>query len=189
MPDVVVNANSWVSLEEADDYLDSSVLYGDWNELGGDEQARALISAFRILDRANWAGAKTDPDQPTSHPRSGLLVDGVEVADDEVHQLVKSAQIEYAALIGSDASLASSVTGDASAGTKRLKAGSAEIEYFNNNPNARIASSRRYPSTVHELIGAFLKGVEGASLSGLVSGNDGCSSFEAGPPGLSRGFA
>ena len=176
MPNLIVGENTWATEAQANEYLDASVSAISWEAFDTDQRARALVSAFRILSRADFDPSKFVLGQTDPVPAN-----------------IINAQIEYAALIAADPTLVSAVTGDQQAGTKALGAGSARIEFFNNNPNAQIAGSRRYPSAVHELITPCLAGNgagAGAALfGGVVSGNEDESSFTGNPKSLTRGFA
>lgn len=188
MASITVGTNSWADLAAADAYIDNSVQADQWSALSFDAKNRAMITAFRILDRASWAGERTDEAQLTSHPRTGLMLEGQEVDSSAVHPRVIQGQFELALAIGLDASLANSPTGSSASGVKAVGAGSARVEFFNNNPAADIASSRRFPTAVHELISPFLSGSDGI-IGGLVTGNEDCSQFEDTPSQLFRGFA
>ena len=189
MSNLAVGSNSWADIKQANDYIGLSVNADAWNALAQDARVRSLISAFRLLNRVDWAGSITDPQQSTAWPRAGVTVNGQPVDETIVPDAIVNAQIEYALLISQDATLVSASTGDPTAGTRSLKAGSAAIEFFNNNPNTRIAGARRFPLAVHELITPYLAGAGANLLGGVVSGNDDCSQFDDEKSALFRGFA
>lgn len=57
MPELILGLNTSVTLLEADAYLDGSARAGArWPTFTDDQKKRALISAFRILDRQRWNG-------------------------------------------------------------------------------------------------------------------------------------
>lgn len=56
MADAVANSNSYAALIDAIDYLDGSISGSSFSELDPDTQARALISATRLLERQRWEG-------------------------------------------------------------------------------------------------------------------------------------
>lgn len=61
MPELIIGINTAASLAEADAYLDGSQRAGArWPTLSADVRKRSLISAFRILDRQRWRGAKVE---------------------------------------------------------------------------------------------------------------------------------
>lgn len=107
MADIVVedgtgldDANSYVSLAEADAYLLDTPLAqaNQWNELGDDVKSSLLIYSTRVLDqRVRWTGAKSVAGSALRWPRSGVLdADNVPVAQDEVPKAVKQAVMELA---------------------------------------------------------------------------------------------
>lgn len=51
MPTIIVTTNSWVTLIEADDYLDEKSSATAWASLGDDDKSRHLISAYRWINR------------------------------------------------------------------------------------------------------------------------------------------
>lgn len=145
-----------------------------------DTQPRAGVSATRTLDRQSWQGTMTDPDQGHAFPRTGLTyADGSAVDPLTIPQQFLDANSELAidltagATFDTDPSTANN--------TRRLKAGSVEIEYF------RVpGSGTRFPLSVMELIGLWLGGVSTVDGS-EASGVDDCTSFDR-QYDLSRGF-
>lgn len=98
---VVDNANSYVSLAEANNYIADmpAPALTTWNALVDDtERESLLIYATRVLDqRAKWNGTKYDAASPLRWPRSNVLdCDGLPVAHDIVHPNVKAAVCEMA---------------------------------------------------------------------------------------------
>lgn len=57
---LTVGKNTYVSGDEADTYLNDAVRTEAWLTVSGDDKRRALISAFRLLEKQKWRGAKTD---------------------------------------------------------------------------------------------------------------------------------
>lgn len=118
----------------------------------GDTQKRAVVSATRWLDGLAWKGDKADEDQALAWPRTGTGVDGV--GDDETPAAVVKACQELAALLVSDADLEATL--NSAAATKRLKAGSVELEYFR---PTNVTVSTPVPKTVMNLIRSLLDSV------------------------------
>jgi len=46
---VIVGTNSWITLAEADDYMDGKVEDTNWDSKTGDQKNRAIVSAFRMI--------------------------------------------------------------------------------------------------------------------------------------------
>src|SRR5690606_40361313 len=79
VPDLIAtpgapNANSYVTLEEADAYV--AALAGPsaraWEQLNEDAKKRALLTATRRLDQEEYAGRKASSTQALKWPRVGV---------------------------------------------------------------------------------------------------------------------
>lgn len=104
VPDLVAtpgapDANSYVTLEEADEYV--AGLAGPsaraWERLDEDAKKRALLTATRRLDQEDYAGRKASNAQALKWPRVGVRdEDGRTYPSDVVPEVVKNAQVELA---------------------------------------------------------------------------------------------
>ncbi len=97
----LTNANSYVTVAEADQYLENSGRKGGtWGTLGSTSKQAALVSAFFfMLARWNerWRGFPTNEDQAGDWPqRDQVKRSGHAYASNEIAVAVKNAQIEYA---------------------------------------------------------------------------------------------
>lgn len=64
-------SDSYVSLEEADNYHRLRNSFEQWQALSGEQKQRRLVSASDFLDfHYQFAGEKTDPEQPREFPRN-----------------------------------------------------------------------------------------------------------------------
>lgn len=65
-------ANSYVSLEEAEQYFADRMAVDAWSDASEDEQAQALLEATRRIDRFRFFNGKyrTSPEQALEFPRS-----------------------------------------------------------------------------------------------------------------------
>lgn len=152
---------------DADEYFNGSTSYAEWAAFTADEKARGLVSGTRLLDRQSWQGEKEDECQPNAFPRTGLTTSSGEAldVDDTLPFAVEASQLLALDILNEEDVEDSLSTEDL---TKRLKAGSVEIENFRAQPG----TSARFPVPVMELIGSFLSG--NASLSGsIATGTDG----------------
>jgi len=158
MASVTINGNAYntyATVAQADAYLAASISNDVWSAATPDQKAIYLVESARVLDRQNWK-----PDFDTFQKRS--TVEGI-----------INGSIELAALFaaGETDSLSNAST---SSSTKRLKAGSAEVEYFKS-----FETSQRFPTRVMELVGKYLGSSANGSLSGaggaFVSGVSQCS--------------
>lgn len=57
---LTVGKNSYVTLAEANAYLNDAARTKAWPALDGGDKRRSLISAYRLLEKQKWNGAKTD---------------------------------------------------------------------------------------------------------------------------------
>ena len=102
---VVTGANSYVTVEEADDYLVANIhVSAIWSALSTAEKQYLLVWGTRYLDqRAVWNGYKTDVTSPLRWPRTGVYDrDKVLIGINEIPQQLKEAVIEMARYLISD---------------------------------------------------------------------------------------
>jgi len=93
-----LNANSYVSLDEANFYFETSIWNDTWHNSDDNIKKACLIWATRTLDLyICWRGSVTTEDQALGLPRSGLVhKNGWAVEDDEIPVAVKNATCELA---------------------------------------------------------------------------------------------
>lgn len=158
MPTLTINgvdAFSYADIEYADDYLVFDPQYSGWASLSDDDKARYLVSATRFLDTLDWA----DPWK-------------TQEAREAESRIVQACVILAAMISRGEADFVS--TGTTSTGTKRLKAGSTEIEYFGPG-SVTVAGNGQLPAQLWALLKDFLGGGSGSNLAvGFLSfGTDG----------------
>ena len=148
-----------------------------------------LIAATNRLDLLRWQGEKAGGvSQLNQWPRSGLVYrDGESLPDDVIPPEIERATILLAGSIASTP--AHSNVGTSSTATKRVKAGSAEVEFFHRQES--VAGKPIQDETVFELVRQWLEGsnVLTGSTGPLATGTDGESSFEGNRFGRSEGFS
>jgi hypothetical protein len=177
------NFNAYLDESEIDEYAAAAI--GDnadaWRDAEDDVKARAAVSATRLIDRLTWLGAKTASDQTNEFPRTSLTyADGSAVPSDTVPQRLLDADAELAMALVNDADVQDAPS--TAATMKRVKAGSAEVEWFASAQD----SGFRFPQIVHELIGAWLTTAAVSSM-GAAFGVDEKSKLRRGS-GLTGGF-
>lgn len=130
-------ANSYVSEAELTTYANDRgvTLAGAASQL--------LLLSMDTLETRKYQGSKSVTDQPLSWPRSGVVVDGVSVGENEIPDDLKAAQIVTALSI--DAGV--NPMGKIDPAVKRKKVDVIEIEYRDN------AASRSFDPK----ISAYLK--------------------------------
>lgn len=171
-----VNYTAYASVAEADPYLAvDPVRAAAWAALTTDQKGGYLVAATRRLDLLNWMGTKTGDEgtQVNAWPRTSVSYeDGTAVSTTEVPPEVENATILLAGSIARTNSVADA--GTSGSNKKRLKAGSAEIEYF--KPTSGVALQ---DETVWGLVKQFLDGLRvSTATGGYASGTGGTSSFE-----------
>lgn len=129
--------------------------------------------------------AVTTTDQVLALPRTGLVdCYGSALSSTTYPTIAKEGSFELAYLLSQDSDI--EAAGDTASNLKRVKAGSAEVEYF--RPEAGL---ERFPPKVQELISCLLAGQGGSSLSlAYRSGDGNDSEFDTYPGkyGLTGGF-
>lgn len=183
-----VNYTAYASVAEADPYLAvDPVRAVTWDALTEDQKGMFLIAATRRLDLLDWLGEKTGgSSQENKWPRTDVTYpDGTDVSTSEVPQEVENATIILAGSIALTDTFADA--GTSGSNKKRIKAGSAEIEFF--RPTVGVPLQ---VETAYQLIDIFLSGSAAttAALGALASGCDEETSFTDSNLGfgLSKGY-
>lgn len=169
---LVVGTNSYISLADATTYLVDSVNGYTWEFLDPETQTRALHTAFRLLEKQKWGG--TSVGGTPFFPAAGVTdCYGDPVDDATVPQAIIDAQAELAFALTEDGELETNANTGSS--IKSLKAGSAQLEFFNRDGSTDYAVTR-FPANVMELIRCYLEGQGGAGPEAI--GADGESIFD-----------
>ena len=149
------SANSYCSVEEAQEYHDSRLNSTTWDTASPDLQARALITATRLLDEhMEWLGAPTTYEQALCWPRiaaldtEGYLYDhlGREIEIDEIPSKLKQATAEFARFL-----LEGDRTADQTEGIAGVTVGSVGVQFNQSKP----AQRKVIPDAVFEMIGLW----------------------------------
>lgn len=168
-------ANSYDTVANATVYFNGRLGADAWTAADTATKGQALISATRMIDRQRWAGTKNtsaDVNSDLAWPRSGVT--------DKYGNSVSSTAIPDDLMIGfyelALSMLEDETVQDTPAGgsnTKRVKAGSVEVEFF----RPTLGALGRFPQVVQELLAQFLGGAS-SNTGGLVSGDDRKSYFD-----------
>lgn len=181
MPSVVVatvgsaSANSYVTIAEADAYLDDRLNASAWTGASDDDKARALFEAARELDLYPWKGSRVDSTQSLEWPRDYVESPDIPWATVEqadtyyylrtvVPERVRNAQVEIALEFLRAGTTDLSVR-DASVGIKRKKVDVLETEYF--EPSDRPEGLERFPR-ISELVAPLLIGDGSGGVNTLL---------------------
>ena len=96
------NANSYVTLTEANSYFETVPDSTTWDNKTVDQKNRALIAATRWIDSFVYYGNRCDDGQALKFPRNNYQVDGVELACSKIPVNIKYAQYELARALAND---------------------------------------------------------------------------------------
>lgn len=141
------NANSYVSVSDADDILITNIHNTAWTALNTTNKEYLLAWATRILDnKMYWYGKKAFETSALKWPRTGVVdLEGIEVPDDQVPLKVKEATAEMARyLIAGDRT-----TEQPRDGLKELKVDVIEIVF---DESYRLAS---VPKFIWEILNGY----------------------------------
>lgn len=176
------------AVQDADDYFGARLGATAWTGATTLQKQQALVTSARFLDRGMlWSGKKTSSTQPLQWPRDGAMCRGDAVADGTIPDDIARGEFELALALLEDESIQDS----SGSNQKRVKAGSAEVEFF--RPTEGDAG--RFPVPVQELVACYGAGsatAAGPFADGTDPDNaDEATSFdsESNSLGLSEGFA
>ena len=89
------SANSYISVETADDYFAMRVHADNWDAASTATKQKVLMDATRRLDRIEYTGEKTADTQALEWPRTGVTLRD-ETIDDEIPARILDAVCELA---------------------------------------------------------------------------------------------
>lgn len=120
------NANSYISISDADDYFTNNLYASNWDNANIENQEKALMMATRILDeKIDWIGSKNTKKQALAWGRNGVFDDGYAVDPTIVPQPIKNATAEFAKNLIAD----NSTENADGKGLEKLKVGSVELTF------------------------------------------------------------
>ena len=131
---MAANANSYISVSDADTYHETRLHVSDWTSASSDEKAAALVWATRLLDeKIEWVGSQTDEDGALRWPRENVYdKDGNELDDETIPTWLAYATAEYARYLAAE---------DDTSGFKKIKVGSLEIQPLPSDRTGTVPSS------------------------------------------------
>lgn len=91
-----VNANSYLTVAEADAYFEGRTNAGKWTGATTAQKDLALVWATSRLEHEEYYGVPTTSDQRLKWPRWGIEADGFFIDSDVIPRLVKEAVCELA---------------------------------------------------------------------------------------------
>lgn len=105
------NANSFVTLAEANAYFETVPSSTTWDDKTDDQKNRAIISATRWIDSLNFYGDRCSNNQALSWPRNNYHVDRVELTCSAIPTDIKYATYELARALANDTDAVTGNTG------------------------------------------------------------------------------
>lgn len=173
MPDFVVedgtivdDASSYISMDDADDYLSVKPNSTAWADVEESTRESYLMWATRLLDqRAFFVGSKTDEDSALRWPRQGVIDrDGLLLASDEIPKGIKDATVEIAYHLFSQSvdPSAPPSTSAAASGIKKIVAAEVSIEY--QDAANLVSNNNLFPGGINRILSPY------GSLAGAGSG-------------------
>lgn len=120
------NANSYISVSDADDYFSTHLYASYWDNAGIEIKESALIMSTRILDeKIEWTGSKNTQEQALAWGRSGVIDDGYDVPSTIVPEAIKNATAEFAKHLITD----DSTENPDGKGLEKLEVGSVKLTF------------------------------------------------------------
>ena len=177
---------SYASQQEADDFLAVDPTRGAaWAALDDTTKQSHLVAATRRIDLFEFSGEKTGGEsQLNAWSRTGATCNGDPVTvTDDVPIGIENATI----LIAGTIAITPAVANQGSSGTniKRVRAGTAEVEFFQPQDGVPIEDE-----TAYSLLACFLANASTGAGFGLAAGVSSESEFcDEDEPGLNEGFA
>ena len=122
------NANSYVTLTEANSYFETVPDSTTWDNKTVDQKNRSLIAATRWIDSFVYYGDRCDDGQALKFPRNNYQVDGVELACSKIPNNIKYAQYELARALANDTDAITGTSGK-EGNIEQAKLGDLEVKF------------------------------------------------------------
>ena len=122
------NANSFVTLDEANNYFATVPESSTWDDKTVDQKKRALISATRWIDSFIYFGDRCDQGQALKFPRNNYQVDDVELSCTTIPNNIKYAQYELARALANDTDAITGTSGK-EGNIEQAKLGDLEVKF------------------------------------------------------------
>ena len=164
------NANSYVTLTEANSYFETVPDSSTWTNKTDDQKNRALISATRWIDTLVFYGDRCDDGQALKFPRNNYQVDGVELACSKIPNPIKYAQYELARALANDSEAMVGNTGT-DGNIEEVKLGDIQVKYNTSSQGTGVVNNILdvYP-WLQSYLGAYILGGAGSFQMRVVRG-------------------
>ena len=164
------NANSFVTLDEANNYFATVPESSTWDDKTVDQKKRALISATRWIDSFVYFGDRCDQNQALKFPRNNYQVDDVELSCTTIPNNIKYAQYELARALANDTDAITGTSGK-EGNIEQAKLGDLEVKF--NTASQGTGSVNNildvYP-WLQSYLGSYMLGGAGAFQMRVVRG-------------------
>ena len=164
------NANSYVTLTEANTYFETVPDSSTWTNKTDDQKNRALISATRWIDSFVYYGDRCDDGQALKFPRNNYQVDGVELACSTIPINIKYAQYELARALANDSEAMTRNVGT-DGNIEEVKLGDIQVKYNIQSQGTGSVNNvlDKYP-WLQSYLGAYMLGGAGSFQMRVVRG-------------------
>ena len=164
------NANSYVTLTEANTYFETVPDSSTWTNKTDDQKNRALISATRWIDSFVYYGDRCDDGQALKFPRNNYQVDGVELACSTIPVNIKYAQYELARALANDSEAMTGNVGT-DGNIEEVKLGDIQVKYNIQSQGTGAVNNvlDKYP-WLQSYLGAYMLGGAGSFQMRVVRG-------------------
>ena len=164
------NANSYVTLTEANTYFETVPDSSTWTNKTDDQKNRALISATRWIDSFVYYGDRCDDGQALKFPRNNYQVDGVELSCSTIPINIKYAQYELARALANDSEAMTGNVGT-DGNIEEVKLGDIQVKYNIQSQGTGSVNNvlDKYP-WLQSYLGAYMLGGAGAFQMRVVRG-------------------
>ena len=164
------NANSYVTLTEANTYFETVPDSSTWTNKTDDQKNRALISATRWSDSFVFYGDRCDDGQALKFPRNNYQVDGVELACSTIPINIKYAQYELARALANDSEAMTGNVGT-DGNIEEVKLGDIQVKYNIQSQGTGSVNNvlDKYP-WLQSYLGAYMLGGAGSFQMRVVRG-------------------
>ena len=164
------NANSYVTLTEANTYFETVPDSSTWTNKTDDQKNRALISATRWIDSFVYYGDRCDDGQALKFPRNNYQVDGVELSCSTIPINIKYAQYELARALANDSEAMTGNVGT-DGNIEEVKLGDIQVKYNIQSQGTGSVNNvlDKYP-WLQSYLGAYMLGGAGSFQMRVVRG-------------------
>ena len=164
------NANSFVTLDEANNYFATVPESSTWDDKTVDQKKRALISATRWIDSFVYFGDRCDQNQALKFPRNNYQVDDVELSCTTIPNNIKYAQYELARALANDTDAITGTSGK-EGNIEQAKLGDLEVKFNTDSQGTGSINNILdvYP-WLQSYLGAYMLGGAGTFQMRVVRG-------------------